>query len=312
MNAKLRHVVAVGQFGSFSRAAEEVGVSQSAVTKSVAETERQLGFPLFHRTSRGAIPTEQGKDFLADAARLLADSDELFRLNKVGADRFAGPLRIGIGPASMEWVVIEPAVRLLRQHPNVRLELAGGAPEKIIEQLRRGSIDVAVCPSATFLGWSEFNCLDVGAITPRLFVTKNSPLARKRSVMRVDLAQYGMIVPTHLEPFFAPVRTIYDEAGIDWRTKVYVIDHFPAVERLVQEFGLIGIVSAEYACTERFRARFQTVDCEPIFETIQYASAFRRRWTPKPAVTAFCNAMRLLLHGAGGSNAAAIKSPRRR
>ena len=44
-----------------------------SVTKSVAELERYLGYSLFHRTSRGAMPTEEGREFIDRAARLLAD-----------------------------------------------------------------------------------------------------------------------------------------------------------------------------------------------------------------------------------------------
>ncbi|MFN6935087.1 MAG: LysR family transcriptional regulator, partial [Tsuneonella sp.] len=64
LDSRLKHAVAVGQLRSFSRAADAVGVTQSAVTKSVAELERHLGYSLFHRTSRGAMPTEEGREFI--------------------------------------------------------------------------------------------------------------------------------------------------------------------------------------------------------------------------------------------------------
>jgi DNA-binding transcriptional LysR family regulator len=77
LDSRLKHAVAVGRLCSFSRAADDVGVTQSAVVKSVADLERQLGYPLFHRTSRGARLTGEGRGAIDRASRLLSDAAEL-------------------------------------------------------------------------------------------------------------------------------------------------------------------------------------------------------------------------------------------
>lgn len=63
LDTRLNHVVAVARAGSFTAAAGIAGVTQSAITRSVADLERQIGYSIFVRTSRGAILTEQGRDF---------------------------------------------------------------------------------------------------------------------------------------------------------------------------------------------------------------------------------------------------------
>jgi DNA-binding transcriptional LysR family regulator len=58
MDVRLKHAVAVAKCGSFTAAAKLIGVTQSAVTRAVADLERQLGYDLFHRTARGAFLTD--------------------------------------------------------------------------------------------------------------------------------------------------------------------------------------------------------------------------------------------------------------
>ena len=74
--AAMETFVRVVETGSFSGAAKAVGVTQSAVTKSVADLEQQVGFAIFNRTSRGVAMTPEGRDFIDRAARLLADALE--------------------------------------------------------------------------------------------------------------------------------------------------------------------------------------------------------------------------------------------
>ena len=81
--------MAVARVGSFSGASKAVGVTQSAITKSVADLEQQLGFAIFNRTSRGVAMTPEGRDFIDRAARLLADAADLFGERDRGADPFA-------------------------------------------------------------------------------------------------------------------------------------------------------------------------------------------------------------------------------
>jgi len=64
LDSRLRYAVAVARVGSFSGASKAVGVTQSAITKSVADLEQQLGFAIFNRTSRGVAMTPEGRDFI--------------------------------------------------------------------------------------------------------------------------------------------------------------------------------------------------------------------------------------------------------
>ena len=144
LDSRLKYAVAVARLGSFSGAAKDVGVTQSAVTKSVADLEQQLGFAIFSRTSRGVATTPEGRDFIDRAARLLADAADLFGERNRGADPFAGQLRIGLFPGSIDWLINDPAIGLLKRHTAVRIDTVSGNSERAVQLLSRGDRDPAV------------------------------------------------------------------------------------------------------------------------------------------------------------------------
>ena len=91
---KLRHVVGVAEAESFTGAGTVLGVTQSALTKSVAEVERHLDVSLFHRLPRGVRVTEAGEAFVQRARKILADLDDLHEgIDKLRDLRAGLPLR---------------------------------------------------------------------------------------------------------------------------------------------------------------------------------------------------------------------------
>ena len=74
---ELRYVVAVAQAGSINKAALNLYVSQSTLSRAVQEVEARIGISLFQRTNKGAIPTHDGLKFIERARRLLLEFDQL-------------------------------------------------------------------------------------------------------------------------------------------------------------------------------------------------------------------------------------------
>ena len=88
---QLRALVAVADEGTFTDAALALGVSQAAVSRTIAALEAELGVRLGRRTTRQAAPTTVGVRVIARARRILAEVDELERL----VDETSGELRVG-------------------------------------------------------------------------------------------------------------------------------------------------------------------------------------------------------------------------
>lgn len=108
---------------SFARAARELGLSPSAVAKSVLRLEQQLRLRLFQRTTRRVALTQEGEQFYARCRRVL---DELSELSLAAAEASrapAGTLRIDVPITYGKKVIVPLAARLAARYPALRLEL---------------------------------------------------------------------------------------------------------------------------------------------------------------------------------------------
>ena len=295
LDPRLGQVVAVARAGSMLAASRLVGITQSAVTKSVADLERQVGFQIFHRHARGILLTERGRDFVERTARLLEDARELLSGSDDSLDAFAGVIRVGVCPASLEWQLIEPLASLLQQHPSVRFEVIGSSFERMIQQLRGGGVDVAVGFDAAFRDWSDLKRDPIGDLRSAMFVRKGHPLVSKADITVADIAAYDFVSPSDSRPYGSTIREFYQDQGVDWRKHLHIIDFFPIGRRIVATSDAIGLAAISYAHSRAFRSQFELLEALDAFAPAPMCCATRARWEPKPAVRAFTMAMRASL-----------------
>lgn len=291
IDPRLNHAVAIARVGSFTSAAQVVGVTQSAITKSVADLERQLGYQIFHRTSRGAILTEEGREFVDRASRLLDDARALLSGAAI-RDPHAGILRIGVCPPSLEWALVDPLLALLDRYPSVRLDISSSSFERVVQLLRTGGVDVAVGFDASFGDWPDLKRQALPALRTILFVRKQHPILSCEQVTAADLARYDFVAPSDCRPYGGVIRDIYESRGIDWQSRMHVIDCFPIVRRIVSTTNAISAVSIPHSRSSSFRKHFETVETGNIFPVAPLCCATRAGATPAPAVRDFIAAVR--------------------
>lgn len=86
---QIKYILGVAEAGSFNRASEKLFISQPSLTSSVHDAERELGFEVFNRTSRGVNATERGKDFICDAREVYSHYEDLIKkYSQSGKKRF--------------------------------------------------------------------------------------------------------------------------------------------------------------------------------------------------------------------------------
>lgn len=295
LDTRLNHVVAVARAGSFTAAAGIAGVTQSAITRSIADLERQIGYSIFVRTARGAILTEQGRDFAERAQKLIEDTQELLQRPQGHEDAYSGVLRIGVCPASMEFCLLTPLAQLLRKHPSVRLDVNGLTFERAVQQLRNGSIDVAVGFEAAFVDWPDLRRqpirLDDNAAV--MFVRRGHPILEVRRPTAKTLAKYDFVSPSDSRPYGAAIRNIYEDQGVDWRKRIHVVDYFPLVKKIVATTDAVGVMMAGFADrSPSFKSQFVTLESiDFLTEVSPMCCAVRARWDARPAARAFISLM---------------------
>ncbi len=133
---------AVAASGSVSGGARELHISQSAVSKQLAEFERALGVVLLDRLPRGVRPTEAGRLLLGYANRLFAIEAEatqaLGDLQQLGRGRLA----IGASRTIGGYMLPETLAAFARRHPGVELSLQVENTQAIEAKLLAGEIDI--------------------------------------------------------------------------------------------------------------------------------------------------------------------------
>ncbi|MGW5046943.1 LysR family transcriptional regulator [Streptomyces griseoluteus] len=140
---QMRYVLAVAETRSFTRAAEQCHIVQSALSHQVARLEKELGARLFDRTSRWVRLTTAGEAFLP-AARQALEAAERARAEVAAATgEIRGRLTVGSIP-TVAAVDLPAVIRSYHQrYPQVQFGLRTGSSELLVEQVREGTLDAA-------------------------------------------------------------------------------------------------------------------------------------------------------------------------
>ncbi len=138
----LRALVAVKEAGGFTRAAERLHLTQSAVSHQIRRLEEQVGSPLFVRTTRKLALTEDGEEFLRHAKQILQAHAALNR--RFQSSALAGSIRFGVPENFLGDQLPLLLSRFARAFPAVRLEASVSVCQDFSARIESGELDLAV------------------------------------------------------------------------------------------------------------------------------------------------------------------------
>lgn len=141
---QLRHLIALAQTGSFSRAAQAQFLTQPALSRSIRALEDELGMPLFDRVGRRIELTAFGRATLERARLLISDADELQGSGQRSREGERGVLRIGMGSGPGAMLMTPLLMTVALDHPQVHVEIARGGTELLVQSLRARTLDALV------------------------------------------------------------------------------------------------------------------------------------------------------------------------
>jgi LysR family carnitine catabolism transcriptional activator len=140
----LRAANSVAVYGSFTAAAADLGMTQSAVSRLVLQLERQLGVALFLRSTRNVILTAPGREFTASTQRLLADLGAQVDNARALGEQIKGRLIISCLLSLTHHVVPEAVLKYRKAHPGVEIHLREGLGSEVYEDVRSGVADFGI------------------------------------------------------------------------------------------------------------------------------------------------------------------------
>lgn len=177
---QLRCFIMAAEHGSISAAAKAMGLSQSAVSSAIARLEEEWGFPLFVRTHRTILLTEEGKESFAEARKLMQHFyDTESRLRELGSELL--PMKIGATPATGFSVLLPIIEEYRKLYPNARINVKEGGTMEMQKQLAEDELDLTLAlldePEST-----AFECQVLKETCVALIMNKKNPLAGKQGI----------------------------------------------------------------------------------------------------------------------------------
>ncbi|HEY4092215.1 MAG TPA: LysR substrate-binding domain-containing protein [Luteibacter sp.] len=140
--APLRNFVAIAEAAAMSRAADQVGRTQAALSQQIKKLEEAVGQPLMTRGGRGITLTVHGERLLAHAHKILRAHDEA--VAELTGASLSGRIRFGCPDDYARIFLPELLDTFARQHPQVFIEVVCASTPRLVEQLKEQSIDIAV------------------------------------------------------------------------------------------------------------------------------------------------------------------------
>ena len=139
---QLKTFLAIADTGSFTRAADEVSKTQSAVSMQMKRLEEQINRPLFSKDGRGTKFTRDGEKLIDYARRIVALSDEA--MSAFTKPDITGTVRFGTPDDYAEFFLPVILARFARTHPHVTVDVECVPSIQLMERTHRGEIDIAV------------------------------------------------------------------------------------------------------------------------------------------------------------------------
>lgn len=169
---QIQYFLKVSDTMSFSRAAEELYVSQPSVSRQVKLLETELGYPLFDRTRKNLITLTAAGVIFRESFR---GAEQSFENAKAAVRRLSSNsplhLRVGIGAGwDLSRELSQLRAQVLRQYPQADLRFECDAFQPLRDRLRANKLDAILCTKHSIVDFAGLEILPVGTIEPRAYV----------------------------------------------------------------------------------------------------------------------------------------------
>ena len=247
--SQLRTLIHVAELGSLSKAADRLHIAQPALSRQVRMLEEELGFALFLRHGRGMVLSEQGKEVLAHAMRVMAEIDEI-RATATPADApLTGEVAIGLPPSVAKAMAV-PLIREFRQRmPDATLSISEGLSYSMRESLATGRLDIALLYNAGPSPDVELTpLLEEPLYLVQRHAGKRAQPARSRAVPLRDVAALPLVIPSR--PNAIRMLVEGEMANLGCRPNVVLeIDGVAAILDLVEDGAGSAVLSRNAVAT---------------------------------------------------------------
>lgn len=249
---------------SFSRTAEELYITQPAVTRHIKELENECNVRLFERTGGGLLLTAAGEELLLHAERILDEYRDLSYSMRQLSGVAAGSLRIGASTTIAQYVVAPLLADFAHRFPGVALSMLCGNTVDIEQALLHHDIDLGLVeglPQQQQLCYTPWRRDELVAV-----VRADSSLCPEGEITPKELSALPLVMREYGSGTLAIVRQSLRANGMDIDSLKVVaqLGSTEAIKRFIAQYDAMGIVSISAVRQELYDNRLRVVDIPPM------------------------------------------------
>ena len=253
LSTKLQTVLAVAEYKNFTRAAEELNMTQPAVSHHIKQLEQEVDAPLFVRNKAGLKLTPQGEIVVNYARRMKALHERMFA-ELQNAERHLSLLRIGITHTSESNLTAAALARYSNQKGKLKIILFTDTINNLYDMLENYELDLAIVDGA--YGDPRFSSMLLDTDYLTCVMSVDNPLARKGAVTLAELRRQKMILRTPA----SATRMLFESAlesngeSIQSFDVTLEVDNIATIKDLIRrDFGVS--VLAKSACMDELKKK---------------------------------------------------------
>ncbi len=282
----IEYFAAVAGHGNVGRAAEQLGMSQPALSKSLRRLEAAVGTKLVKRTPKGVDLTAVGAALFARARGLRLSLDDIAREAAELGRGEAGHLRIGAAASSALHLVPLACDRLLKVSPKVTFNLVVGDHNTLLSGARNGTLDVIITavPSPQHVDLVEEKLYDEQYV---VYASANHRLAKRQQLMLTDLVQERWAMGTINGSSERRLSQAFADSGLPPPSIAMVTPFLPARYHLVGTSDLLGFGTRQQMWYAAARFRIAELRIQNLALTLHVGVAHRKDAYLPPAALRF-------------------------
>ncbi len=240
---KLRQLLmlkTVADCGTVSRAAEQLHMSQPAVSKTIHELEALLGESLFDRTAKGVIPTLFGSHVIRYARSLHAElkraAEELTALREGGGTR----LTVGSYMVALPTLLPRALSIFYDTGDTAQVSVVDGGKDELLAGLFAGEIDIVVGRMAEQSRLDQIQQIPLYFEPIVLVAGHQNPLSQEREISPAQLAHQEWIMPPATSVVRTPIHMFFTREGMPPPARVVETLSFPLIRSLLMQRNMVA------------------------------------------------------------------------